>query len=404
MNKSPDISFLRPRAAQKRIAVVTLACVVGAGVYAFVAPKWYSSSVTVVPVKAPTGGGALAGLIGGAAAGLASGFVESAMGGPDSARIAAVLQSAVVTDAVIDKFDLRTRYDQKYQETTREELWRHCSVKALPKPNLVQLSCEDRDPKFVQQMLAYFAEYGNQVFRRVSSSSASEEARFLEKRVQELRQQADDAADRMRAFQEQHRIVDLDTQAKAVVSSLATLNAQRITKQLELDYARTFSSDAESTNRQLESQLSVVGRKLRDLEVPTEPDGASSQRSTGPGRGMFPAALEVPKLRAEFETLLRDRKVAEATLIFALERLEGAKATEARDVSTFQVLDPPPLPTRKSRPKRGVIIAVFAVLGFGFAVGREAWSAGTLQALLGMRSAAARAGAAAAGVSRAGTA
>ncbi|WP_242360372.1 hypothetical protein [Anaeromyxobacter sp. SG17] len=279
------------------------------------------------------------------------------------------MQSIEVSDAVIDKFDLRSRYRQKFQEKTRAALWRHCDVETLPKPNLVQLSCEDKDPRFVQAMLAYFAEYANRVFRRVSVSSASEEVRFLEKRVAELRQQSDDAASRMREFQEQYKIVDLDTQARAVVSALAALNSQRITKQLELDYARTFSAGDETTTRQLESQLWVMRENLRELEepspaAPAQTDKRSNRRGTGSRNGLFPAALEVPKLRAEFEKLYRDRKVAEVTLVYALERLEGAKANEARDVSTFLVLDPPALPTLHARPKRLQTLIGVALLGF----------------------------------------
>jgi capsule polysaccharide export protein KpsE/RkpR len=380
---SVDLSFLRNRSVHKRIALVALASALVGLVYALLSPKWYSSVLTVVPAKSQRGGSsALSSLLGSDALGLAAGFTDG-LGGADSARIAAVLQSIAVSDAVIEKFDLRTRYDQKFQETTRDELWRHCSVKALPKPNLVQMVCEDKDPRFVQQMLGYFAEYGNQVFRRVGVSSASEEVRFLEKRVAELRQQADDLSAKMRDFQERYKIVDLDTQAKAVVSSLAALNNQRISKQLELEYARTFSSADEPTTRQLESQLSVMRHKLRQLEQPEAvPDPATKPTKTAEGGAMFPAALDVPRLRAEFETLFRDRRVAEATLVFAQERLEGAKANEAREASTFLVLDPPTLPTRKSRPKRAVIVLGFGLLGLLAGLGHQAWRAGVVRALL----------------------
>lgn len=374
-----ELSFLRDRAVQKRMAVVTLVCALAGAAYAFLAPKWYRSVLTVVPAKAPRGGG-LTNLLGGDAAGLAAGFLEGAGAGADGPRIAAVLQSVSVTDAVIDKFDLRTRYDETYQENAREELWRHCDVKVLPKPQLVQLSCEDKDPKFLQEMLSFFAEHGNDAFRRVSVSSASEEARFLERRVDELRKIADDSAARMREFQETHRIIDLDSQAKAVVSTMATLNSQRIGKQLELDYARTFSASDEPSLQQLRSQLSVMGDRLHNLEQTPESAAAAEKAGSNakPGKGLFPAALEVPKLRAEFERLYRDRKVAEATLIFALERLEGAKANEARDVSTFLVLDPPALPTKQSSPKRGLVIAIATLFGVLLGAGYEAWRAGAL--------------------------
>jgi capsule polysaccharide export protein KpsE/RkpR len=374
---SIDLSFLRHRDVQKRIALVTLAFAVAGLLYGLLAPKWYRSVLTVVPARQQKP--SIAGTLGGDLASLAAGFDAYTGAGADANRVAAVLQSIAVSDAVIGKFDLRKRYGEKYQETTRDELWRHCDVKVLTKPGLVQLSCEDKDPRFVQEMLAYFAELGNQVFRRVSVSSASEEVQFLEKRVGELRQQADETAARMREFQEKHRIVDLDTQAKAVVSSLATLNSQSITKQMELDYARMFSSRDEATRRQLEAQLSVVEEKARDLQEPRAGDGQPLEKQKGRGKAasgdMFPAALAVPQLRAEFEKLYRDRKVAEATLVFALERLEGARANEARDVSTFLVLDPPALPTRRSRPKRLESLFLGALLGFAGSTAFAWWRA-----------------------------
>lgn len=368
-----DLSFLRAPAVQRRIAITTLALAAVGALYGLLAPKWYRSVVTVVPAKPQRA--AISSLLGSELGGLAAGLDASSGGAADANRIAAVLQSVAVSDAVVEKFDLRKRYDQRFQEAAREALWRHCDVKLLPKPSLVQLSCEDTDPRFVQEMLAFFADYGNQVFRRVGVSSASEEVKFLEKRISTLRQEAESAASRMREFQEKHRIVDLDTQAKAVVSSLAALNSQRIAKQLEFDYARTFSSQDEATMQQIQSQLSVVNEKLRDLED-LRADDASEARDARPrrkGGEVFPAALSIPKLRAEFEALYRERKVAEASLLFALERLEGAKANEARDVSTFLVLDPPTLPTRKARPKLLQSVAGAAALGFALAIAIEAW-------------------------------
>jgi capsule polysaccharide export protein KpsE/RkpR len=260
-------------------------------------------------------------------------------------------------------------------EDARVALWRHCEANTLPKPNLVQLACEDKDPRFVQELLAYFGDFGNQVFRRVSVSSASEEVRFVERRVAELRKQAEDAASRMREFQERHHIVDLDAQARAVVLALSTLNSQSITKQLEVEYARKFSSRDEATLRQLEAQLSLVDEKLHDLQEPppatTDPPRKQGRRGKDASGDMFPAALAVPKLRAEFESLYRERRVAEATLVFALERLEGARANEARDVSTFQVLGPPALPTRPSRPRPLQSLLVAAVAGLVAMVAAE---------------------------------
>jgi tyrosine-protein kinase Etk/Wzc len=321
-----------------------------------------------VPAKPQKAG--LSGLLGGELSSLAAGMEGGS--GADAQRILAVLKSVAVSDAVIARFDLKKRYDERYQENTREELWRHCEAKVLAKPSLVQLTCEDKDPRFVQQMLAYFAEVGNEAFQRVNVSTASEEVRTMEKRVGELRAQADEAAVRMREFQEKHQIVDIDTQARAVVASAAMIQGQRLGKKMELEYARGFASADEPGAQRLRSEISVMEDALRDLEQPRE----IAPQATGKGArgsGMFPPALTVPALRAEYEKLYRDRKVAEATLIFALERLESARAAQARDVSTFAVLDPPTVPERRHRPKRMLILAGALVAGALAGAGREWW-------------------------------
>ncbi len=269
-----------------------------------------------------------------------------------------------------------------YIEDAREDLWRHCAVKAIPKPSLVQVTCEDKEPIFAKDMLTFLVQRGNEVFRSVSVGSASEEVRFLEARVGQLRTQADSSSDRMREFQETHGIIDLDTQARSVVSALAGLQGQRISKQLELEYARTFSAADESSIRQLESQLALVTEKLRSLEsVDAAPNRPVGKKASPPG--VFPKAVEVPQLRAEFEQLYRDRKVAEATLIVALERLENARANEARDVSTFVVMDPATLPARHARPKRGSAVALSAVLGMLCSLLLEWYLTGGKSLLLG---------------------
>jgi capsule polysaccharide export protein KpsE/RkpR len=373
----PSLDALWPalttRPALKRMGSLTAIIAAAGLVAAFLAPKWYTSAVTVAPIKSQRGGlSGLSSLLGGDGAGIAASFEAMSGGGAEVQRIAAVLESTAVSDAVIARFGLLARYRETTAEGAREALWSHCAVKPATKAALVTLTCEDQDPAVAQAMVVHFAEVGNELFRKVGISSATEEARFLERRVAELRQQAADAAAKVRAFQEEHRIVDIESQSRSVVSALGALQTQRIGKQVELDVARSYSGEGEATIRQLESQLAAIDRGLLDLQGPS-PAAAVPAPAGGPrrGQGLLPPALSVPKLRAEYETLYRDRKVVEASLIFALDRLEGAKANEARDTSTFQVLDPPTVATRKTRPKRLRWLFVSVLAGLLLAAGLE---------------------------------
>jgi len=274
-----------------------------------------------------------------------------------------VFESNSVTDAVIHKFDLLNRYKLRYIEHTRKELWSHCSTRIDRKARIVALTCEDRDPKFVQGMLAFFGEHGNEVFRRVSTTSATEEVRFLEQRVAQMRKEADESASRLREFEERYKVIDLESQSKAVVSAMASLRSQEISKELQLSYLNSFSSRDESTALQLRQQLSVMNAKFKALEEPGGRTADVNQGAVGQNANIFPPALSVPKLRFELEQLYRDRKIREGDLLLLMQRLEMAKVNEARDTSAFQILDAPGLPTYKSRPKRGLALASGLVLG-----------------------------------------
>ena len=359
----PELKWAMRRPEVRRLAITTGAGLLFAIVYLLLAPTWYSSTLSVVPA-APSKGPAspFAGVLG-AAADLPFDLGGSA----DIERIAAVLKSTSVTDATINKLDLLARYKRRYLEHARKDLWQHCSIATDRKAKVVTLTCEDTDPAFVKSLLEFLGAYGNEVFRRVSSSSASEEVRFLEKRVAEMQVATNEAAQRLREFEEKHKIVDLDTQSKAVVSAMASLRSQEISKELELAYLNSFSSREEATAQQLRQQLAVLRSKARSLEdVPPPKEGATAQNPGENAADVFPPALTVPKVRFELEELYRNRKLQETNLVLLMQRLETAKVNEARDTPTFVILDSPALPTYRSRPKRLVVLGIGVFLGLLF--------------------------------------
>src|SRR5262249_23687795 len=154
--------------------------------------------------------------------------------------------STSVTDEVIEKFRLDARYATAHREQTRIALWSHCSTNIDRKSGVVALTCEDRDPKLAMEMTTYFGEAGNRAFIRVSGSSAREEERFLETQVAKTRRDVDEASRKLREFQERHKIIDLSEQSKAVISAMASIKGELMSKQLELSYLSGFSAPTEA--------------------------------------------------------------------------------------------------------------------------------------------------------------
>ncbi len=335
-----------------------------------VLPRWYESQLAVVPSERQKLSSSVASAI---AADLP---LDLNLGSSDADRIQAVLKSRSVTDAVIDRFDLVRRYGKKRIEEARKTLWEdHCATKIDKKSSVVTLTCEDKDPETARAMTDLFGKVGNDVFRRISTSSAGEERRFLEKRVDETRDDVNRASDRLREFQEKYRIVDIGEQSKAVVSAIAMLRGEMMSKQLQLSYLNSFSSSDEATAQQLRQQLDVMGGQLHSLEdaPPQEGDGQPAApgltlRKSRTRPGLFPPAMSVPKIRFQLEQLVRDQKVQEMVYLLLVQRFELAKVNEARDTSAFQILDAPIAATEHSRPKRLRWAAAGVVVGFALGV------------------------------------
>lgn len=363
------MTTLKPATNLIRIAGPALAGLALSAAYLLSAPGWYSSTLAVVPApgtKSSSPGSA-------AAAALGADLPIDIGNSFDVDRIAAVLQSRSVTDAVIEKFNLIERYGTSHLEPTRKRLWRLCGLHSDKKAKIISLTCEDKDPKFAQSIAAYFGEVGNEVFRRVNNGADHEEAQFLERRVAEVRKDADESARKLRQFEETHKIVDLEAQSKAVVSTMASLRGQEISKQLQLSYLNRFAASDEATSAQLRQQLQIIDLKLRHLDEPEDVEvsiPAVAGPAAGEGRRMeaarasfFPAAMQVPQLQFELGQLIRDRKIHETHLMLLMARLEQAKVNEARDTSAFEVLDAPSVATYRSHPVTELVLLLGAILG-----------------------------------------
>jgi len=345
----------------KTIAVFALLGLGGAGAYALLSPEWYAATLTVVPSQRATDTAAMS-----LAAKLPVGLDTFST---DVQRIQAVLTSNSVADEVIDKFHLQARYGQRYREHTRQALWEHCTTTVDRKSGVVSLTCEDKDPEQAKEMTEYFGEIGNRVFGRVSSSSAREERRFLEAQVLKARRDVDESSRKLRDFQEQHKIVDLPEQSKAVISAMASIKGELISKQLELSYLSSFSARTEAGVVQLQQQIGIMESKLKQLEEAQQVKDLSPAVGSGSGASgsFFPNAMSVPELRFQLEQLMREQKIQETVFALMTQRFEMARVDEARDTSTFQILDHPTLPTYRSRPNRKRVAIMGAVGGIAIA-------------------------------------
>lgn len=360
----PSLAGLRVLFRRWRLVglLAVIGSLAGAAYYVWT-PKWYEAELLIVPKRSPSDMSPVRNVLGSLPVDLAG---ASPFGQSDADRIASIVQSRSVADAVIAKFDLIQRYNTGVIERARKALWSHCATAAEKKPNLVKLTCEDKEPAVARDLTNAIGQEADAAFRRIAISSAREERGFLEKRVAEAKRDLEESSAALRSFQETHKVIDLPEQGRAVVSGMAALEGDLISKQLELSYARGFAANDEASVAQLRRQIAIVSAQLQALEDKRPAGSNAAAAAVESGSKLFPPAMELPALRAELETLFREHKIRETLFLMLTDRYEARKLEEARDLSTFVVVDDAALPTYRIRPTlRTIPAGGFAGLALG---------------------------------------
>ena len=145
-------SAWRTLAARWRLlAGVTAVCGLAALGGSFLVTKSYTARTTLIPPQSQQSSLAASlaslGSVGALAGAGVGGLVKT-----PADQYVALLQSNRVRDAIIERFDLRTVYESKFQFEAREELARNTAISVGKKDGLITVLVEDHDPKRAAEM------------------------------------------------------------------------------------------------------------------------------------------------------------------------------------------------------------------------------------------------------------
>jgi len=336
---------------------------VAAGIITFIVasflPKWYSSSAALFPPEKDSGSlGFASSLLGGGLGSLISG---SGMSLPAFATLsdvyASILHSRVVAEGVLDKNNLMDVYGQESREKALGELAGHLSVLVEPE-GIIRISCEDRDPQRTVTLVNSFIEELNRVNSEVRIGKATATRQFIEDRLDQTKLDLITAENEYRKFQEENNAISLPDQVNAMIGSLAELKGQLVLAEIELGILnRTFLP----THTQVVQQKAKIAEIKKQLELLEK--GSPDIKENNP---LSIPLSEAPDLGMQLVRLTRELKIQEAIFELLTQQYEQAKIQEKRDTPTVEVLDPPQVPERKSRPKRATMSLMAGILALLF--------------------------------------
>jgi uncharacterized protein involved in exopolysaccharide biosynthesis len=262
----------------------------------------------------------------------------------------AMLRSDSVADSLIDRFSLMSVYKKKLRIDARHRLADQTEISA-GKDGVISISVDDRNPQRAADLANGYVDELEKLTKTLNITEAGKRRLFFEHEVKMENDNLADAEVALKQTQEKTGLILLDSQSKAMIASVTSLQAEIAAQEVKVQTMRSFATPENPDLVLAEQQLATMHTQLDRLER------GHAKRSVAD------VPIEnVPAAGLEYVRKLRDVKYHEALFQLLAKQYEAAKIDEARDSLIVQQLDKAFPPERKSGPHRVIIVVTVIVL------------------------------------------
>lgn len=302
----------------------------------FVIPPTYTAETTFLPPQQQQSMAATMLQSLGAIGGLAS--AASGLKNP-SDQYVALVKSTTVEESLIQRFDLLTRYDEKYRQDAKKVLEQKSQITS-GKDGLIKVSFDDKDPQFAADVANAYVEELGRLLNRLAVTEAQQRRMFFERQLQETKNELTKAQQALAASGV--GVSALNTSPAAAMEGPAKLRAQVTAQEVRLAAMRSYLTETAPEVRQAQSELTALRSQLLKAE--------REQPDTGGN---------------DYIAKFREFKYQETLFELFAKQFELAKVDESKEGGFIQVVDAAKPPERKSKPKK-VLVTIVAALAASF--------------------------------------
>jgi uncharacterized protein involved in exopolysaccharide biosynthesis len=373
----------RHRRMLTRVTAISL--VVSLGV-AFLIPKQYKATASIMPPDQQNSGAIMLAALAGRGGGLGSlGSLASGLlgGHTTTALFVNLLQSGTVLGHLIDRFNLQHVYHTRYRMTTAKRLARHTKISDDKKSGVITIEVEDTDPVRARDLAQAYLDELNKLVNKTSTSTGRQERIFIEHRLHDVQNELERAQLELSEFSSKNSTVDIKEQTRAMVDAGARIQGELLVQQAGLQSLRQIYGDGNVRVKESEARIAALQRDIQQMTGSSAPlstagPGLDSADSSADKGELYPPLRQLPRLAVPYADLYRRVKVQEAIFELLTQQYEIARIEEAKDVPVISVIDAPGIPEKKSFPPRLILTAVMTFFSFSVAAAlillREVWS------------------------------
>jgi len=338
---------------RKFISRFILLCTFLTALIVLLLPKWYKSTASVFPAEKADLLGGLEGIASLAKSFSPSKALSSLSGNTETDRYLAILKSATVLNAVIQRFDLVRVYDiTSYPvEKTMKELLNNVEFKVEDEGNIT-ISVYDKDPQRAADMTNYFVEMLNKTNTELQGQNARGNRQFIEERYKKNLSDLAKAEDSLKSFQKKYGVMALPEQMEASIKAAAEITGQLALKEVQANVLRRTQSADNPSVIATQIEIDELHNKLTQMNRGTNIPQNEMK--------VFVPFNKIPDLGGEYIRWFRDVEIQYKILQFLTPLYEQAKVEEQRQTPSVIILDRAIPAERKAKPK----VSLYALIAF----------------------------------------
>ncbi len=314
---------------------------------AFLLPKWYYSFATIKPSE-EKGLNIFSAILGAKGlSGIGKNLSVGSLQYSDLDYYKSLLLSRNIALSMIEKFDLKKVYNQKYIFKTIEELQKNTIISTDNKSNLLVIGVYDKDPEKARMMVDEYMKLLDSLVNAINKEQAEVELKNLEERYYQNLVELKMYEDSLKEFQNKFGVIIPDEQFIATTKVYADLKAQKLL--LELNKKRVQSTVGEYSPefKELNEQIKLIDEKIGQFE----------KKSVSSSDFKFLINMaNAPDLLVQYARIYRNLEIQQKLLEYLYPIYEQAKLEQKKQSRAFVVIDKPFTPEYKAKPKRLLII------------------------------------------------
>ena len=268
-----------------------------------------------------------------------------------------VVESESVRLAVAERFDLAVRYGANHQSELLDMIANRLQVD-LSREQFLTISYEADSREQAAEVTNAFVEELKNALEQRSQNKTRPYLAYLTERLKEAEQDVLEAERRYRDFQNEHMIIDVETQGKTQLEISATLLGSLAELIVKRDYQSKLMTTDNPGLKNLDMEIQTTREVFDNLLMGQFPDSLRSSDSGGQLPEIFKPFRQLPELGLAALPLIRDIEIQNAIYQFVKQEYEKTRFEDEKGTQVVTVLDYARPPDTRSYPRRSLMVAI----------------------------------------------